>query len=248
MSALLEVRGVVTAYGKIEALRGVDLSVAEGQITCLLGPNGAGKTTTIRTLAGIIPASGGRLAVAGHDLRRAPLAAKAALGYIPDEPRLFDTLTVWEHLAFSAAAYRVDDFSARAETLLSEFELQDKRDALAHGLSRGMRQKVAVACAYLHRPPVLLFDEPLTGLDPRGIRAVQHSMRERARQGAALVVSSHLLSLVESLCSHLLILHRGRCRGFGPLAEVLRAAAGRTDAGLEEAFFATTEDGAEPPP
>src|SRR5262249_53025264 len=152
----------------------------------------------------------GRLAVAGHDLVEEPVAAKAALAYVPDDPKLFDHLTVWEHLRFVAEVYRVADWKPRAEALLGRFELTEKRDALTSELSRGMRQKVAICCGYLHRPKAILLDEPLTGLDPRGIRTMKDSVQQHAAEGAAVMVSSHLLSLVEDLCTTVLILHRGR--------------------------------------
>src|SRR6185312_15514301 len=140
-----------------------------------------------------------------------PVPAKQVLCYVPDDPKLFDTLTVWEHFRFIAAAYRLDDgWPERAEALLEQFELTEKRGALAAELSRGMRQKVAIGCGYLHDPRAILLDEPLTGLDPRGIRTMKESIRARAEAGAAVMVSSHLLSLVEDVCTTVLMLNRGR--------------------------------------
>src|SRR5581483_638551 len=127
----------------------------------LVGPNGAGKTTTLRALAGILRPTQGELRIAGHDLETEPVAAKAAMAYVPDDPRLFDDLTPWEHFRFIASAYRVSDWKGRAEKLLERFELTAKRDTVAGELSRGMRQKVAICCGYLHEPRVFLLDEPL---------------------------------------------------------------------------------------
>jgi ABC-2 type transport system ATP-binding protein len=172
---------------------------------------------------------------------RDPIKAKLSLGYIPDEPRLFDNLTVWEHLEFFSAAYGVNDHRHAAEALLKLFSLGEKRDHIVQTLSRGMRQKVAIACAYLHNPKVLLFDEPLTGLDPAGIRSITESMREHAARGAAIIISSHLLGLVESLCTHLLLLHQGECRHFGSMDDALRAFDKMDDAAtLEDVFFSIT--------
>jgi ABC-2 type transport system ATP-binding protein len=171
-----------------------------------------------------------------------PIAAKGLLAYVPDDPKLFDALTVWEHLEFIAAAYRVTDFRDEAGALLEQFELSPQRDTLAQELSRGMRQKVAICCAYLHNPGAILFDEPLTGLDPRGIRTMKESVKQRAAGGAAVIVSSHLLALVQDLCTHLLILHRGRRLFFGRLEDAKAAfdiASG--DVSLEEVFFRATE-------
>jgi ABC-2 type transport system ATP-binding protein len=242
---MIKVQNFRKTYGDFQAVKDLSFEVAPGDIVALVGANGAGKTTTLRTLSGIISPTSGTLNVAGHDVVADPINAKKNLGYIPDDPRLFDTLTVWEHLAFSAAAYGVENFETRANTLLETFELDGKRDTLAHDLSRGMRQKVAIACAYLHEPRVILFDEPLTGLDPQGIRTIQRTIRERAAAGASVMVSSHLLSLVENLCSHLLVLNLGECMRFGPMADVLREVdLSKGDGALEAAFFAITRGSA----
>jgi ABC-2 type transport system ATP-binding protein len=238
-------------YRDTVAVSGLSFQVETGQILGLVGPNGAGKTTTLRAIAGIIPPTRGRLGIAGYDVATDPVGAKQRFAYIPDEPKLFDTLTVAEHLQFVAAAYRVRGHAEKGLQLLQTFELIDKKDTLAQELSRGMRQKVAICCGYLHEPPAILFDEPLTGLDPRGIRTLKRSIVERARSGAAIVISSHLLSLVEDLCSHLLILDHGQSRFFGPIAEARTAFAGlAADAKLEEVFFRAidTESGEDAPP
>jgi ABC-2 type transport system ATP-binding protein len=229
-------------YGTTVAVAGISFTVAPGEIMGLVGPNGAGKTTTLRALAGILTPTRGRLAIAGHDLAHEPVAAKAGLAYVPDEPRLFDHLTVWEHLRFAAEVYRVNDWKPAAEQLLDRFELVEKRDALTAELSRGMRQKVAICTAYLHRPKAILFDEPLTGLDPRGIRTIRESIQEQANAGAAVMVSSHLLSLVEDLCGSVLIVHRGRKLLDGRIADLRRelTESGRQET-LEDVFFRLTE-------
>lgn len=239
---MIQVIGLQKAYRDVIAVADLDFAAHAGEILGLVGPNGAGKTTTLRVLAGIIPPTRGELRVAGHGVVEDGVAAKSQLGYVPDDPRLFDALTVWEHLQFVAATYRVTDFRAKATQLLEQFELVEQRDTLAQELSRGMRQKVAVCCAYLHSPQALLFDEPLTGLDPRGIRTMKQSIVERARAGAAVIISSHLLALVEDLCSHLLILHRGKRLFFGRLGEARATFAGLSgDASLETIFFRATE-------
>jgi ABC-2 type transport system ATP-binding protein len=239
---VIHVQDYHKAYRETIAVEGLSFEVPAGAILGLIGPNGAGKTTTLRALAGIIRPTRGRLWVAGHDIVNDPVAAKKELAYIPDDPKLFDALTVWEHLQFMAAAYRVADFAPKGEALLRQFELEEKRKTMAQELSRGMRQKVAICCAYLHDPRVILFDEPLTGLDPYAIRTLKASITERAAGGAAVVVSSHLLSLVEDLCTHLLILNRGRCLFLGTLGEARAQYADlQGDASLEEVFFRATE-------
>jgi len=230
------------SYDRTPAVRGVSFSVAPGEILGLVGPNGAGKTTTMRAVAGILTPSKGRLLVGGHDIACDPVAARAALAYVPDEPNLFESLTVWEHFRFVASAYRVKDWVATADSLLGQFELVGKRDTVVSELSRGMRHKVAVSCGYLHDPKAILLDEPLTGLDPRGIRMMQSSIRRRAEAGAAVVVSSHLLSLVEDLCTTVLILHRGQTLWHGTLAGLRRERdeSGRPET-LEDLVFRLTE-------
>ena len=234
-------------YGSTVAVAGITFHVAPGEVLGLVGPNGAGKTTTLRALAGILTPTRGRLLIAGHDLAREPVTAKSALAYVPDEPKLFDQLTIWEHFRFIASAYRLRDWNGRADALLTQFELQEKRDTLTAELSRGMRQKVAICCGYLHQPQAVLLDEPMTGLDPRGIRTMKDSIQERARAGTAFIVSSHLLSLVEDLCTTVLILHRGRQVLHGSLADLRRqiTESGRQET-LEELFFRLTEPPEQP--
>jgi ABC-2 type transport system ATP-binding protein len=229
-------------YGETVAVAGLSFAVGPGEILGLVGPNGAGKTTTLRALAGILAPTQGRLVIDGFDIVAQPIQAKQRLAYVPDDPQLFDRLTVWEHFVFVAAAYRVADWQPRAERLLDRLELQPKRRALASELSRGMRQKVAVGCGFLHEPAAVLLDEPLTGLDPHGIRTMKDMIRDVAARGAAVIVSSHQLSLFEDLFSSLLILHHGRLLRHGRLSEMRSelAADGRQET-LEELFFRLTE-------
>ena len=216
---MIQVNNFHKSYRETIAVAGLSFDVQPGQILGLLGPNGAGKTTTLRTIAGIIPPTQGKLCVAGFDIVTQSVNAKRELAYVPDDPKLFDALTVYEHLEFIASAYDVQNWRAEADKLLTQFELQEHRVKLAQELSRGMRQKVAICCAYLHSPKAILVDEPLTGLDPHGIRTMKQSLRDRAAAGSAVIISSHLLALVEDLCTHLLILHRGGSLFFGPVEE-----------------------------
>jgi ABC-2 type transport system ATP-binding protein len=245
--AVIEIENLHKSYRDTVAVAGVSFTVRAGQIMGLVGPNGAGKTTIIRAACGIHPPSEGFIRIDGRDVVTQPVEAKRRLAYVPDDPKLFGTLTVWEHLRFIASAYDVrDQLETRADRLLRRFELTGKRSTMAGELSRGMRQKLAICCAYLHDPQALFLDEPLTGLDPRGIRTMKDSIREQAGRGVAVVISSHLLSLVEDMCSHLLVLHHGRRLYFGPLEE-LRGAAGDLDpdATLEDIFLRMTDDGTE---
>jgi ABC-2 type transport system ATP-binding protein len=244
---LLAAQDLRKSYDGQVAVRALSFAVGPGEVLGLVGPNGAGKTTTLRCLAGIVSPSAGRVSIAGIDLREDPVAAKRALAFVPDEPALFDYLTVDEHLRFIARLYGVADAAERIPPLLAELELSHKRGALPGELSRGMRQKLAIACALLHDPRVLLLDEPLTGLDPAGIRRMKATIRDRARAGNAVVLSSHLLHLVEELCTRLLVVHRGRAVAHGTMAEIVAARPELAGLSLEDVFVAlTSEDGVAP--
>jgi ABC-2 type transport system ATP-binding protein len=239
---LIEVIDYHKVYHETLAVSGLSFAVRPGEILGLLGPNGAGKTTTMRAITGIIPPTRGQLLVAGRDVVVDPIGAKSQLAYVPDDPKLFDTLTVWEHLEYVAAAYRLSDWQEQGRQLLDRFELTPKRDSVAQDLSRGMRQKAALCMAYLHNPKAILLDEPMTGLDPRGIRTLKETVVERAAGGAAVLISSHLLALVEDLCTHLLILHLGKSLFFGKVEEARTAFSELGgDASLEDVFFRATE-------
>ena len=235
---MIDVCGLRKLYDDDLAVDGVSFSIAPGQICGLVGPNGAGKTTTMRCLAGLIPATSGSLRVADCDLSGDLIELKRRLAYVPDDPPLFDDLSVGEHLDFIGRLYRVRNHRNRAVELLERFDLLHKIDAGATTLSRGMRQKLAICCAYLFDPQVLLLDEPLTGLDPPGIRTLLESVRTRAAGGTTVIISSHLLAMIEDICTHLLVMQQGRTQYFGAAAD-LREQFPETDT-LEDAYFAAT--------
>src|SRR5437762_1547361 len=207
---MIEVEGLTKLYDKFPAVSDLSFCVQAGEVLGLVGPNGAGKTTTLRCLSGIIPPTRGKIRVCGFEVVKEPIQAKKQLALFTDEPRLFDYLTVEQHLAFTARIYQVREYQAKAQVLLDELELSAKKNCLPGELSRGMKQKLVIACGLLHDPKVIYFDEPLTGLDPIGIRRMKDSILKRARDGAAIIISSHLLHLVEEICSHILILKNGR--------------------------------------
>lgn len=256
---MIEVSKLTKLYGDFAAVSDLSFTVQPGQILGLVGPNGAGKTTCLRCLAGTIPPTRGTVRLAGYDLATDPIAAKRQLAFFADEPRLFEYLTVTQHLAFVARIYGVKDADARAPLLLEELELSEKKDSLPNELSRGMKQKVALACGLIHSPIVILFDEPLTGLDPLAIRRTKETIRRLARDGASVIISSHLLHLLEEICTHILVVKRGVRAAFGSLQEV-RDQFARGDSGvdLEEVFMriakqednplAPAPDSAAPPP
>jgi ABC-2 type transport system ATP-binding protein len=238
---MIEITNLSKAFGDFAAVRDLDFRVNAGEVLGLVGPNGAGKTTTLRMMAGIIPPTRGTISIGGHDLANEPIPAKRQLAFFPDEPRLFDYLTVRQHLAFVARLYGVRDHEALAQPLLEELEIADKADKLPGELSRGMKQKLAIACGLLHAPSVMIFDEPLTGLDPLGIRRMKDSILRRARAGAAVVLSSHLLHLLEEVCSHVLILKRGERIAYNTMAAVhAQFSNGDPNASLEDVFLRAT--------
>ena len=238
---MIDVQHLTKTYGSFKAVDDFSFHVAPGEVVGLIGPNGAGKTSTLRCLVGIQAPSDGAIAIGGHNIVGDPVPAKRLLAFMADEPQLFDYLTVTEHLRLTARLYQVRDIDARAKLLLDELELTGKENALPSELSRGMKQKVAIACGLVHDPSALLFDEPLTGLDPLGIRRMKETIVSRGKAGAAVMVSSHLLHLVEEICTRVIIIDHGKKIADGTLAELKArpelAAAGSS---LEQIFLTAT--------
>ncbi|MBS1818677.1 MAG: ABC transporter ATP-binding protein [Acidobacteria bacterium] len=237
----ISVEGLRRTYGDLTAVQYLSFKVSPGEIVGLIGPNGAGKTTTLRALAGILRPTAGRVLIGGFDIVEQPLDARRQLAFMPDEPHLFEYLTVEEHLRLIGRLYGVADVDARAQPLLEELELVGKQQALPGELSRGMKQKVVIACGLVRNPPVLLFDEPLTGLDPIGIRRMRDTIVRRARNGAAVLLSSHMLPLVQEVCTRVVIMYRGRKFADGTVQELAeRVELHQADSTLEEIFLRIT--------
>jgi ABC-2 type transport system ATP-binding protein len=241
---MIAVDHLTKMYGALKAVDDLSFSAGAGEVIGLIGPNGAGKTTTLKCMVGIQAPSSGTIRIDGHDIVADAIQAKRRLAFMPDEPQLFEYLTVREHLDLVARLYDVNDHVARLPGLLEELELTGKEQALPGELSRGMKQKLAIACGLLHEPPVLLFDEPLTGLDPIGIRRMKRTIVARARAGAAVVVSSHLLHMVEEICTRILIINKGRKIADGSLEELAsRADLAAAGSDLEQIFLHATGHG-----
>jgi len=237
----ITVEHLTRAYGSLTAVDDLSFQVTAGEIVGLIGPNGAGKTTTLRSLAGILRPTAGRVRVDGHDIVEDPIEAKRRLAFMPDEPHLFEYLTVEEHLRLTARLYTVADFERRARTLLDELELGGKEKSLPGELSRGMRQKVVIACGLVRDATTLLFDEPLTGLDPIGIRKMRETIVARGRSGGAILLSSHLLHLVEEICTRVIIMDHGRIVADGTFEELAsRADLASAGSNLEQIFMRVT--------
>jgi ABC-2 type transport system ATP-binding protein len=241
---VIAITNLTKTYGDFRAVSDLSFQVGPGEVVGLIGPNGAGKTTTLRCIVGIQRPSAGQVTIDGHDVVTAPVEAKRQLAFMADEPQLFEYLTVMEHLRLTGRIYGIADVEPRAAALLKELQLEGKEQALPAELSRGMKQKVAIACGLIHEPDALLFDEPLTGLDPLGIRQMKSTIVSRGRAGRAVIVSSHLLHLVEEICTRIVIINHGVKLADGTLAELLtdsRLAAG--DSNLEQIFLSVTAHG-----
>lgn len=241
---MIDIRGLTKHYDDVVAVNDLDLAVGSGEVLGLVGPNGSGKTTTMRCLCGIIPPTGGEIVIDGTLLALDPIACKKQIAFVPADPKLFDYLTVREHLAFFARLYEMGDQKNEAEQLLTELEIIDKADRLPGALSRGMQQKLMIACALIHKPRVLVFDEPFTGLDPQAIRTIKRMLAEYADTGAAVIVSSHLLALVDALVDRVAIIKDGHKIAHGTKSELaagMPQLQGRDDLDdLEEIFLAAT--------
>jgi ABC-2 type transport system ATP-binding protein len=232
------------AAGSVTAVEDLSFTVGAGEIVGLIGPNGAGKTTTLRSLAGILRPTAGRVRIDDYDIIDRPLDAKRCLAFMPDEPHLFEYLTVMEHLRLVGRLYGVADVADRSVALIDELQLTGKEQSLPGELSRGMRQKVVIACGLVRNATTLLFDEPLTGLDPIGIRRMRNTIVARAGAGAAILLSSHLLHLVEEVCSRVIIMDRGRKVADGTFDELAsRADLAAAGSNLEQIFMRVTGHG-----
>ena len=237
----LVVQNLTKKYRKFSALTDLSFTVGGGEIVGLLGPNGAGKTTSLRCIAGIVRPTAGRILVGGYDLAVQEQEAKRLLAFVPEQPNPYEMLTVWEHLKFIALAYdTTDGFDERATELLARFDLTEKRDELVGALSKGMRQKLTIACAFLHRARILLFDEPLIGLDPKGARELRQRIADARDEGAAVLVSTHMLDTAQKLCDRILILRQGCKLAEGTLAELQERVHASDDTSLEDVFLALT--------
>jgi ABC-2 type transport system ATP-binding protein len=238
---VITLTGLTKLYGKFKAVDGIELTVPKGELFGFLGPNGAGKTTTFRMIAGIIVPTAGRIEIGGVDLARQPLVAKRRLGYIPDRPFVYDKITGAEFLRFVAALYNAEDASLerRIDELLDVFELTPWKHELTESYSHGMRQKLIIAGALIHRPEVIVVDEPMVGLDPKGTRLLKDLFRRYVKRGGTILMSTHTLEVAESMCDRIAIMQSGRILASGTMDELrLQTASG--DASLEDLFLRLT--------
>jgi ABC-2 type transport system ATP-binding protein len=238
---MIEVQDLVKRYGTFTAVNGISLDVAAGEIHGFLGPNGAGKTTSIRVIAGLLKPTSGRVVIDGHDLAHEPEAAKAALGFIPDRPFIYEKLTAGEFLRFHGGLYGMDGngIHSRVAEMLELFELQRWEGELVESFSHGMRQRLVMCAAFLHRPQAVLVDEPMVGLDPRGARLIKQVFRHMSARGVAILMSTHTLEVAQEMCDRISIIHRGSIIARGTVDE-LRDVAGSPGEQLTPVFLKLT--------
>jgi len=238
---MIAIHELTKEYAKFRAVDGVSLEVPRGRIHGFLGPNGAGKTTTIKMIAGLLKPTAGRIVVNGHDLAKDPEAAKASLGFIPDRPFIYEKLTAAEFLRFHAGLYGIDGngTGSRVREMLELFELERWENELVESFSHGMKQRLVMSAAFLHRPQAVLVDEPMVGLDPRGARLIKNVFRRMSERGVAILMSTHTLEVAQEMCDRISIILKGRIIAEGTVEE-LRRLAGSQDEQLTPVFLKLT--------
>jgi ABC-2 type transport system ATP-binding protein len=226
---MIAVTNLVKQFGALTAVDEVSLSVNPGEIHGFLGPNGAGKTTTIKMIAGLLQPTAGRVVVNGHDMAEEPEAAKSSLGFIPDRPYLYEKLTAAEFLRFHGGLYGIadGDIDGRVRGMLDLFELRRWEDELVESFSHGMKQRLVMSAAFLHRPKAVVVDEPMVGLDPRGARLIKDVFRRMSEQGVAILMSTHTLEVAEEMSHRVSIINGGRLIAQGTVNEVRSLAGGQ---------------------
>ena len=242
---MIELTGLTKRYGSFTAVDAIDLTVPKGELFGFLGPNGAGKTTTLRMIAGILRPSAGTVKIGEVDVTTHPMQAKSILGYIPDRPYIYEKLTGAEFLRFVAGLYGQNgkDIEHRGRELLALFDLDDWRDELVESYSHGMRQKLIISSAFIHKPDVIVVDEPMVGLDPKAARILKDLFREYTRRGHTVMMSTHTLEVAETMCDRIGIIQGGKIRALGTMDD-LRADSAAGTQGLEDIFLKLTGENA----
>ena len=240
---MIELKALTKKYGDFKAVDDLSLFVKKGEIFGFIGPNGAGKTTTIKMIGGILAPSEGSVMVAGIDIQQQPEKAKGKIGFIPDRPYLYEKLTGMEFLKFTADLYGVPKniFGQKAQENLEMFSLADWSDELIESYSHGMKQRIVMSAALLHEPKVIVVDEPMVGLDPKGVRLVKTIFKSLASKGVSIFMSTHTLVVAEELCDRIGIIHKGRLIAIGSASE-LREIVGAEGSNLEAVFLRLTDD------
>ena len=238
---MIRLTNLTKRYGSFTAVDGIALEVPKGQLFGFLGPNGAGKTTTLRMIAGILQPTSGTVRVAGHDIQVDPIAAKAQLGFIPDRPYVYEKLTGAEFLRFVAGLYGQggSGVESRMDELLALFELTDWKDQLVEKYSHGMRQKLIISSALVHRPDVIVVDEPMVGLDPKGQSFLKDLFRQYCERGGTVLMSTHTLEIAEAVCDRIAIIQKGKIVAVGTMTEIRQQTESHGQS-LEQVFLKLT--------
>ena len=221
---MIKLINLTKTYGKLTAVNAINLDIARGEVFGFLGPNGAGKTTTIKMMAGLLQPTSGRTVIGGYDVQQEPLKAKFICGFIPDRPFLYEKLTATEFMHFVSTLYNMEEPKKRIIELLDLFGLHEWSDELVENFSHGMKQRLVMASALLHDPRVLIVDEPMVGLDPRGARLVKDIFQDLASQGVTVFMSTHTLELVEQMCTRVAIINKGEIIAEGSVEDLGRMA------------------------
>lgn len=221
---MIEIINLTKLYGKFIAVNNINIRVGNGEVFGFLGPNGAGKTTTIKMMAGLLQPTSGKVFIGGNDVQQNPLRSKLITGFIPDRPYLYEKLSAVEFLDFIAELYGMKAVRSRIEEMLTLFGLDDWKDELIENFSHGMKQRLVMASALLHRPQVLVVDEPMVGLDPRGARLVKDIFRDLSSEGVTIFMSTHTLEIAEQMCSRVAIIHKGNIIAEGSVDDLGRMA------------------------
>ena len=234
---MLEITNLTKSYKKFDAVKNLNLFIEEGEIGVLAGPNGAGKSTTIKSIAGLLRYKG-EIKIGGYSNKS--IEGKKLFSYVPELPGLFPLLTVREHIHFMARAYGIKDYEDYAEELFEIFDLSDKTEKFGSELSKGMQQKLSICCALITKPKLILFDEPMIGLDPKAIKKLKDIILELKLQGVSMLVSTHLLSSVEDLWDRIVIMDKGNIV-LSKTKKELENELKDSDETLEDIFFKVTE-------
>jgi len=245
---MIQLIDLTKRYGKLAALNGLNLEVPAGQIFGFLGPNGAGKTTTIRVMMGILKATSGRVLLDGHDVVNDAQAAKAIAGFIPDRPFIYEKLTGGEFLRFVGKLHGIEPvrLEERITELLEHLELSPWKHELVEGYSHGMKQRLVVCAALIHRPRILIVDEPMVGMDPRGARTLKDLFRALAQDGVTIFLSTHSIDTAEEICHRIGIIRQGQLIACGSMDE-LQCQADGNHSNLESVFLELTREQMAPP-
>ncbi|MFB3895134.1 MAG: ABC transporter ATP-binding protein [bacterium] len=241
---MIEIRNLTKRFDRVVAVNDLNLTINQGEIFGFLGPNGAGKTTTIKIMTGLLRPTSGMVRIGGFDIMQDAIAAKQIIGYVPEDPFVYDKLSGREFLIFIGGLYSLEgkDLEAKVAALLDFFGLTNNADQLTESYSHGMKQKLVMSAALLHDPKVLIIDEPVVGLDPKSTKKLKDLLKSQAKQGTTIFLSTHILSIAEELCDRVGIINQGRLITTGSISELKQVAKEGSDSSLESIFLKLTEE------